>query len=526
MKEFKELGISERNIYPLIKKGFKEPTEIQKLTIPLLINDDVDVIAQAQTGTGKTAAFGLPLIEKIRKNGSIQALILAPTRELCIQVCDEINSLKGDKNINIIPIYGGQSIEVQFKKLKRGASIVVGTPGRILDHLKRGTLEVGKIKYFILDEADEMLNMGFIDDIETIFSYTPKNKRVLLFSATMPQRIKKLVERYMSKYKFIKVGNQITTDLTEQIYYEIDENDKIEALSRIIDSYKNFYGLIFCQTKVEVNEVAGRLIERGYSAEPLHGDLSQAQREKTLSKFRKGIINILVATDVAARGIDIVDLTHVINYSVPQNPEIYIHRIGRTGRAGKKGLSITFVNYKEIGKFEIIKRVSNSKIKKETLPEVKEIFKSKKREITENILKNLDISNDFFDKWAEELMEESSPKELISAILKSAYSKDFNEKFYKNLNKKFNKNSEKVRLFISKGKSDNFTKRKIVDFITQNSGVDSNDIEDIKIFENFSFITVPDVKAQVILYNFKNIKNGKRPVVEKAKPFRKKIKTY
>ena len=363
MEEFLRLGISKKNLYQLKKKGFKKPTKIQKLTIPVLMDEKVDLIAQAQTGTGKTAAFGLPLLEKIKKNNKIQALILTPTRELAIQVCKEINSFSKDKNLLIIPVYGGQSIQLQFKKLKKNPSIVVGTPGRILDHLKRRNLNINEIKYFILDEADEMLNMGFIDDIEEILDYTPKRKRIFLFSATIPKRIKILAKKYMKNYKFIKANPKITTELTEQYFYKVKNRDKFKTLCKIIGKSENFYGLIFCHTKVEVKKINDKLINKGFNAGCLHGDLSQFQREKILNKFRKKFINILVATNVAARGIDIFNLTYVINYSLPQNPEIYIHRIGRTGRAGKRGIAITFVDNSELSKIEAFKKVSNSNIK-------------------------------------------------------------------------------------------------------------------------------------------------------------------
>jgi len=314
MEKFKALGLSDEVIKVLEKKGFEEPTEIQELTIPVLLRNEIDIIAQAQTGTGKTAAFALPLLEKIDPAvKGVQAIILAPTRELVIQVCEEINSLKGSKNFVVTSIYGGQAIENQLKLLKRGVSIVVGTPGRILDHISRGSLKLNNIKYFILDEADEMLNMGFIDDIETILESTPKEKRVLLFSATMPDRIKKLSKRYMRESSHIKTQTQLTGNLTDQIYFEVANRDKFEALCRIIDVESDFYGLVFCRTKLSVDEVVSHLKDRGYASDGLHGDISQSKRERILDQFKRKRITILVATDVAARGIDVDNLTHVIN---------------------------------------------------------------------------------------------------------------------------------------------------------------------------------------------------------------------
>ncbi len=425
MERFKQLGISEKNISTLIKKGFKKPTEIQELTIPVLIGEKKDVISQAQTGTGKTAAFALPLIETLEpKSRKVQAIVLTPTRELAIQVCNEINSLKGNSPLTTIPIYGGQSINTQLSRLKRGCSIVVGTPGRILDHLRRRSLRLDHIKYFILDEADEMLNMGFIDDIETILKETPEKKRILLFSATMPQRIKKLAENYMAQYVHIKTKTKLSTNLTDQRYYIVRNNQKFDLLCNIINCYENFYGLIFCHTKIEVSDLALKLQKNGFKAEAFHGDFTQAQREATLSKFKKRNISILVATDVAARGIDIIELTHVINYSMPDNPEKYIHRIGRTGRAGKRGLAITFVEPRERNKFEFIKKITKSPVKRGKLITVEDYKKIKKERITKEILtKDLGKNSKFFKEWTEELLMENSDTEIIEKLLSSLFEK-------------------------------------------------------------------------------------------------------
>jgi len=325
------LVLSENTLKALSKKGFEEPTPIQELVIPRLLSGTQDIVGQAQTGTGKTAAFGLPLIELLDdKSPFVEAIVLTPTRELALQVAEEMNSLKGKKRLNIVPIYGGQSMELQLRRLESGAHIVVGTPGRVIDHINRKTLRLNKLKFMVLDEADEMLNMGFIEDIEEIIKHTNEDKRMLLFSATMPKEILNIARKYMKDYEVLAVKNkQLTTELTEQIYFEVREDDKFEALCRIRDMEKEFYGLIFCRTKVDVDNVCSRLIDRGYNAEALHGDISQYQRERILKRFKARQINMLVATDVAARGIDISDLTHVINYSLPQDPESYVHRIGR-----------------------------------------------------------------------------------------------------------------------------------------------------------------------------------------------------
>lgn len=382
LAKFKALGLSDSTLKALKKKGFEEPTPIQEKVIPLFLKGECDIIGQAQTGTGKTTAFGAPIIEKIHeKSGKIQAIILTPTRELAIQVSEELNSLKGDKKLHIIPIYGGQSMTQQLRALKSGVDIVVGTPGRVIDHLERKSLNLKDVAYFVLDEADEMLNMGFIDAIKEILNATGPEKRMLFFSATMPKAILGIVKKYMQKYEHVAIEEELVTDLTEQIYFEVQENDKFEALCRIIDIEDDFYGLIFCRTKTDTSRLAQNLGDRGYLVDALHGDLSQQEREKILNKFRKQKINILVATDVAARGIDIIELTHVINYSLPQDPDSYVHRIGRTGRAGKQGTAITFVTSTEYRRLTYIKKTSKSDMKKGRLPEIKDVIKAKRARV-------------------------------------------------------------------------------------------------------------------------------------------------
>ena len=343
--DFSALGLSEQMLEAVRAKGFETPTAIQKLTIPHLLTKPNDIIAQSQTGTGKTAAYGLPILQTLEPaRGPIQAIILVPTRELALQAAEELLSYNREKRLSITAIYGGAAMSEQLRRLAKGIDIVVGTPGRVLDHIRRGTMKLENVRYLVLDEADEMLNMGFVEDVEEIMSHTSDERRVLLFSATMPERIIRLSKTYMRDTEIVRVEHkQITADLTEQIYFEVREADKFDALTRIIDVEPEFYGIIFARTKIGADETASRLTARGYAAEVLHGDVSQAQREKILRKFRDRTINILVATDVAARGIDVGNLTHVINYSLPQDSESYVHRIGRTGRAGEEGFAISFV---------------------------------------------------------------------------------------------------------------------------------------------------------------------------------------
>ncbi|MBD3264658.1 MAG: DEAD/DEAH box helicase, partial [Candidatus Omnitrophica bacterium] len=326
MKTFQDLGLSRQALDVVKQKGFEVPTAIQVKTIPFILKKDKDFVGQAQTGTGKTAAFALPIIDLLKKDsGVVQVLVLTPTRELAIQVSEEINSLRGKREFSVVPIYGGQSIGLQLRRLSRSVSVIVGTPGRIIDHLNRGTLKLDKISYLVLDEADEMLNMGFVEDVTKIIKSTNSSKRTFLFSATMPSEVMQIARKYMAGYEIVRISSeQLTVSQTDQIYFEVDAQNKFEALCRIIDVEEKFYGLVFCKTKIDVDTIARHLYERGYDADALHGDMSQSLREKVLDKFRKRVISVLVATDVAARGIDIQDLTHVINYSLPGDPHSYV----------------------------------------------------------------------------------------------------------------------------------------------------------------------------------------------------------
>ncbi len=520
---FNDLGLSLNTQNAVSKKGFEKPTAIQALTIPLMLQDDTNIIAQAQTGTGKTAAFGLPLIEMLdTQSQTVQALILVPTRELAIQVAKEIDSLKGNKNIKIVPIYGGQSIERQLRSLKEGVHIVVGSPGRVIDHLNRKTLKLGNISHLILDEADEMLNMGFIDDMEEIMRHTNPAKRTLLFSATIPQRIKDLAHKYMDGYKLLRVKKEKpTTHLTQQIYFEVKSSDKLETLCRIMDIEENFYGLIFCRTKNDVDSVTSQLINRRYDAEAIHGDISQAQREKTLDRFKKRRIHILVATDVAARGIDVMNLSHVINYSLPQDPESYVHRIGRTGRAGKEGTAMTFVTAGEYKRLMFIQRIAKTEIKKSSVPTVKDIIKAKKRKIYEDLTAMLENEMDVkYENWAKKLLEDNDPEKILAAVLSYSFAEELNPESYGEVREIETRNAPsngngKTRLFVALGKKDRINARKLVALIADRTSVKTQHIHDIKVLDKFSFITVPTNKAERILVGFRE--KGQKPLITHAR---------
>ncbi|MDO4691025.1 MAG: DEAD/DEAH box helicase [Fusobacterium sp.] len=519
LKEFRELGLSERVLKILSKKGYESPTPIQKLTIPALLNSKKDIIGQAQTGTGKTAAFALPIIETYETTSQIQAIVLTPTRELALQVAEEMNSLATSKKMKVIPVYGGQSIDIQRKLIKTGVDIVVGTPGRIIDLIERKLLKLQNLKYFVLDEADEMLNMGFIEDIEKILSFTNEDKRMLFFSATMPEEIMKIAKLHMKDYEVLAVkARELTTNLTEQIYFEVAEKDKFEALCRIIDLTKEFYGIVFCRTKTDVNEIVGRLNDRGYDAEGLHGDIGQNYREVTLKRFKAKKINILVATDVAARGIDINDLSHVINYAVPQEVESYVHRIGRTGRAGKEGTAITFITPQEYRRLLQIQKAVKKEIRKEKLPNIKDVIQAKKFRIIDDVNQIL-IDNDYenFKKLARELLKMEESENIVAALLKSAYSDILDESNYNEISPVKMEETGKTRLFIAMGRNDKMTAKKLVELIVKKAKIKQSSIKNAEVYESFSFVSVPFKEAELIIEAFSKDRKGRKPLIEKAK---------
>ncbi|MCS4488307.1 DEAD/DEAH box helicase [Streptococcus sciuri] len=421
--KFIELKLSDTILSAIEKAGFKEPSPIQELTIPLALEGE-DVIGQAQTGTGKTAAFGLPTLDKIRvAESTIQALVIAPTRELAVQSQEELFRFGRDKGVRVRSVYGGSSIEKQIKALKSGAHVVVGTPGRLLDLIKRKALDLTHIETLILDEADEMLNMGFLDDIEAIINCVPEHRQTLLFSATMPEPIKRIGMQFMTHPKHVKVAaKELTTDLVEQYYIRTREQEKFDTMTRLIDVEQPDLAIVFGRTKRRVDELTRGLKLRGYRAEGIHGDLDQGKRLRVLRDFKNDNLNILVATDVAARGLDISGVTHVYNYDIPQDPESYVHRIGRTGRAGKHGRSITFVAPNEMGYLSIIEQLTKKRMKGLKPATAQEAFKAKKRVALKKIERDFadDTIRAQFDKFkgdAVKLAQEFTPEELALYIL-------------------------------------------------------------------------------------------------------------
>lgn len=516
MIKFEELGLSEISLKAIHEKGFKEASEIQALVIPELLKERTHLIGQAQTGTGKTAAFALPILELLVPERKVKAIVLTPTRELAVQVSEEIYSLKGDKDIKVLSVYGGASIEVQLKVLKKGVDIVVGTPGRVMDMIRKKALKLNELEYFILDEADEMLNMGFIDDIKEILKCTNEDKKMLFFSATMPKEILQIAKEFMPEYKHIKVTKkELTTNLTEQIYFEVRPDDKFEALCRVLDYKPDFYGIVFCKTKQDVDEVTKKLKARNYDAECIHGDISQTIREKTLDLFKNKILNILVATDVAARGIDVSDLTHVINYSIPQEAESYVHRIGRTGRAGKKGIAITFVSPREANKLMQIQRHTKSEIKKESIPKVEDIIRAKKEYLIASI-EEIIIENDYtqYLDMARNILKGKNSDIVLAAMLRHIYDDDFLKENYNEIKDVSVKLDDKTRLFIAMGSKDKINAKKLLDLIHTKAKVPGRKVKDIKIMDKFSFITVPFKEAEIIMRAFNDKSRTKKPLVE------------
>jgi len=420
MSNFNESGLSEPLTRAIFEMGFEEMTPVQELAIPLALKGR-DVIGQAQTGTGKTAAFGIPMIERIQpEREHIKGLVITPTRELAIQVAEELNRIGQFKGIRSLPIYGGQEIDRQIRSLKNRPQIIVGTPGRLMDHMRRKTVRLQQIEFVVLDEADEMLSMGFVEDIENILSEVPAERQTLLFSATMPKSILDLSKRFMKDPELLSMKTkEMTVPQIEQYYVEAQEKQKFDVLCRMLDIQSPELAIVFGRTKRRVDELYEALSKRGYSAEGIHGDLTQSRRDMVMRHFKEGLTEILVATDVAARGLDISGVTHVYNFDIPQDPESYVHRIGRTGRAGKAGQAITLVTPREIGHLRLIEQVARRKIIRKPLPTLNDAFAGQQRITMDKILKAVEENGTHkYREMATELLEECDSVSLISAALK------------------------------------------------------------------------------------------------------------
>jgi ATP-dependent RNA helicase DeaD len=489
---FDELPLSPEMQRAIADMGFEEASPIQTEAIPVLMKGQ-DVIGQAQTGTGKTAAFAIPTIESIDEHDkSVQALILCPTRELAIQVSEEVNKLiKYKRNISTVPIYGGQAYDRQLRALKQGVQIVIGTPGRVMDHIERGTLQLDKVKKIILDEADEMLDMGFREDIEFVLTKIPADRQTIFFSATMSKPIMELTKKYQTNPQLVKVVHQtLTVTNIEQVYYEVRNNMKMDVLSRVVDMYNLKSIIVFCNTKRMVDELVANLQARGYFADGLHGDMNQTQRTNVMAKFKNGTLEILVATDVAARGIDVEDLEAVFNYDLPQDEEAYVHRIGRTGRAGKSGKAFSFVSGRDIYKLKDIMRFTNAKIKLANVPSYEDVaevkttlFLSQVKEVIQkgNLTKHI-------ARVERLLAEDFTSLEIAAALMKMS----MREEKAKEVSKELDGPREGMsRLFVTIGKKDRVNPKDIVDIISDNTSLPASKVGDISLYDKFSFVEVP-----------------------------------
>lgn len=515
---FEELGLEEKILQATKDLGFETPMPIQEKVIPILLEDETeDIIALAQTGTGKTAAFGLPLIQKAdAANKKIQFLVLSPTRELCLQISDDLASFaKFKPEIKIAAVFGGASIDRQIQKIKNGVQIVSATPGRLVDLIERGIVDLSKVKTVVLDEADEMLNMGFRDELESILKETPKQKNTLLFSATMPQEIVSIANRYMKNHKEITVGKRNAgAENVDHVCFLVHEKERYLALKRVVDYYPDIYGIVFCRTRSEAQEVADKLLKDGYNADSLHGDLSQAQRNFVMNKFRIKNLQLLVATDVAARGLDVDNLTHIINYNLPEELEIYTHRSGRTGRAGRKGTSIAIVNTKEKGKIKQLEKQLNKNFTFTEIPTGKSICEKQLFHLIDRMEKvEVDYSQidpllpDIFRK-----LEWLDREELIKKFVSVEFNRFLD--YYKNLadlsapsemkstGKKRGGRIDFTRFFINVGRMDDVKPNNLMGLINEFTGIKDIEIGKIELLRNFSFFEVDSEFANAVLKAF------------------------
>jgi len=515
MNKFEQLGLNESLLKAINDLGFENPSEVQEKAIPLLLEKDTDIVALAQTGTGKTAAFGFPLIQKIDpENRNTQALILSPTRELCLQITNEIKLYsKYIKGINTVAVYGGASITEQAKDIKRGAQIIVATPGRMQDMINRGLVNISKIDFCILDEADEMLNMGFYDDIVNILSTSPDDKSTWLFSATMPQEVARIAKEFMRKPLEITVGHKNSGSSTvSHEFYLVNARDRYEALKRLADANPDIFSVVFCRTKRDTQAVAEKLIEDGYNAAALHGDLSQAQRDGVMKSFRNRQIQMLVATDVAARGIDVDNVTHVINYQLPDEIETYNHRSGRTGRAGKLGTSIVIITKSELRKISAIERIIKQKFEEKTIPSGIEICEIQLFHLA-NRIKDVEVDHeiDSYLPAIYEVMKDLTKEELIKKMVSVEFNRFIN--YYKKNrdlstqsagdrregSRDGGSNGGAVRYFVNIGSRDNFDWMSLKDFLRDTLSLGRDEVYKVDVKEGFSFFNTDAEHSEKVL---------------------------
>ncbi len=537
MNKFEQLGLSESLLKAIKDLGFENPSEVQEKAIPLLLEKDTDLVALAQTGTGKTAAFGFPVIQKIdADNRNTQALILSPTRELCLQIANELkNYSKYEKGINVVAVYGGASITEQAREIKRGAQIIVATPGRMQDMINRGLVNITQINYCILDEADEMLNMGFYDDIVNILSTTPDEKNTWLFSATMPAEVARIGKQFMTNPDEITVGTKNSGSATvSHEFYLVNARDRYEALKRLADANPDIFSVVFCRTKRDTQAIAEKLIEDGYSAAALHGDLSQAQRDGVMKSFRGRQIQMLVATDVAARGIDVDNVTHVVNYQLPDEIETYNHRSGRTGRAGKLGTSIVIVTKSELRKISSIERIIKQKFEEKTIPSGIEICEIQLLHLA-NKIKDTEVDHeiDNYLPAINDVLEGLSKEELIKKMVSVEFNRFIN--YYKKTRDisasgsdrrergddrapRENNNGGATRYFVNIGARDNFDWMSLKDYLKETLELGRDDVFKVDVKEGFSFFNTDPEHTERVMEVLNNVQlEGRRINVEISK---------
>ncbi|WP_299114390.1 DEAD/DEAH box helicase [uncultured Winogradskyella sp.] len=522
MSTFQELGLNEDLLNAITDMGFVNPSDVQAQAIPLLLNEERDLVALAQTGTGKTAAFGFPMLQKIDVSSrTTQGLILSPTRELCLQITNELKQYgKYCNGLNVTAIYGGASITDQARQVKRGAQIIVATPGRMKDMISRKLVDISKIQYSVLDEADEMLNMGFYEDITDILSHTPDDKSTWLFSATMPREVASIAKKFMYDPLEITVGNknESTSNVSHE-YYLVNARDRYQALKRLADAHPDIFSVIFCRTKRDTQKVAENLIESGYSAGALHGDLSQNQRDLVMKSFRNKQIQMLVATDVAARGIDVDDITHVINYQLPDEIETYTHRSGRTGRAGKTGVSMVIVSKSELRKIKSIERIIKKQFEKKDIPSGTEITEVQLMSLANKI--HTTETGDEIDKYLEsinDLFVDTSKEDLIKKFFSVEFNRFFN---YYQKSKDLGTvdardggegrvSSNDTRYFINVGRKDGFDWMKLKDFLKEKLELGRDDVFKVDVKESFSFFNTEKTMQEKVLAFFTDFKHEGR----------------
>lgn len=517
MNAFQTLGLDNDILQAITDMGFESPSEVQEKSIPVLLEKDTDLVSLAQTGTGKTAAFGFPLIQKIDSGKKkTQALILSPTRELCLQITKELQTYsKYKKGLNVVAVYGGASISEQSRAIERGAQIIVATPGRMQDMIRRKLVNITSIDYCVLDEADEMLNMGFFEDIKNILSHTPKEKNTWLFSATMPKEVAQIASKFMKNPVEITVGSKNTgSSQVSHEYYVVNSRYRYEALKRLADANPDIFSVVFCRTKRDTQKVAEKLIEDGYNAAALHGDLSQNQRDLVMKSFRTRQIQMLVATDVAARGIDVDNITHVINYQLPDEIETYTHRSGRTGRAGKKGISMVIITKSEGRKIKSIEKIIQQKFEQKEIPDANEICKVQLFHLA-NDIKTTEVNHDIdpYLPAINEVLDGISKEELIKKLFSVEFTR-FNNYYKKapelsSLEKKGG-TAGQTRFFINVGSKDGFDWKSLKDFLKDSLNLDRDDLFKVDVMGSFSFFNTNDVHSELVLKTLNDLQHQDR----------------